>query len=39
LRNLKPVGGDKDLLAVSGFRGIRVLRPKEFATLFRENYR
>lgn len=33
------VSGDKHLLAVSGFQGIRVLRPKEFATLFREDYR
>ena len=33
------VSGDKHLLAVSGFRGIQVLSPKEFTTLFRENYR
>ncbi|MCK4641290.1 MAG: putative toxin-antitoxin system toxin component, PIN family [Candidatus Marinimicrobia bacterium] len=33
------VSGDKHLLAVSGFQGIRVLRPKEFTTLFREDYR
>jgi putative PIN family toxin of toxin-antitoxin system len=33
------VSGDKHLLAVSGFQGIRVLRPKEFTILFREDYR
>lgn len=33
------VSGDKHLLAVSGFQGVQVLSPKEFATLFREDYR
>lgn len=33
------VSGDKHLLAVSGFQGIQVLSPKEFVTLFLEDYR
>ncbi len=33
------VSGDKHLLAVSGFQSIQVLSPREFTTLFREDYR